>query len=65
MNDELNLDKKEIKIRKSWPDNFSPETKIHKVKNDYKRSQNKSEIEKTLEQEELDNASGSDLDWLP
>ena len=61
MKDELHIDKKEIKIRKSWPDTFSPETKIHKVKTDYKRSQNKSEIEKTLEQEELDN---SDLEWL-
>jgi hypothetical protein len=53
--------KEEIKIRKSFPKDFDPSTKIHKVKTDYKRSQNKSEIEKALEQEELDN---SDLDWL-
>lgn len=64
MKDELHLNRKEIKIRKSWPENFSPETKIEKPKTDYKRSQNKSEIQKALEQEELDNA-GSDLDWLP
>lgn len=64
MKDELHIDRKEIKIRKSWPENFSPETKIEKPKTDYKRSQNKSEIQKALEQEALDNAD-SDLDWLP
>jgi hypothetical protein len=63
MKDELRISKKDIKIRRSWPENFSPETKIEKPKTDYKRSKNKSEIQKALEQEELDNA-GSDLDWL-
>jgi hypothetical protein len=64
MKDELHIDKKDLKIRKSFPKDFDPSTKIHKVKTDYKRSQNKSEIEKILEQEELDN-NDSDLNWLP
>ena len=64
MKDELHINRKDIKIRKSWPDNFSPETKIEKPKTDYKRSQNKSEIQKALEQEALDN-DDSDIDWLP
>ncbi len=64
MKDELHINRKDIKIRKSWPDNFSPETKIEKVKTDYKRSSNKSEIQKALEQEALDN-DDSDLNWLP
>ena len=61
MKDELHINRKEIKIRKSWPENFSPETKIEKPKTDYKRSQNKSEIQKALdealaemEQDEMD-----------
>lgn len=56
----------EPKIRKSWPNKnqFDPNEKVHKVKTDYKRSDNKSEIEKILEQEQLDN-DASDLDWLP
>jgi hypothetical protein len=56
----------EIRIRKSWPNkgNFDPVTKIEKVKTDYKRSSNKSEIQKALEQEALDN-DDSDLNWLP
>ena len=63
MNDEIHIDRKEIKIRKSWPDSFSPETKIEKPKTDYKRSQNKSEIQKALEQEAEDDKD-LDLDWL-
>lgn len=65
MKDEnIKIDRKEIKVRKSWPDNFSPETKIEKVKTDYKRSSNRSEIQKALDAEEAEN-SGPDLDWLP
>lgn len=60
MKDELHIDRKEIKIRKSWPGDFSPETKIEKVKTDYKRSDTKKLINEALEQAELDN---SDLDW--
>lgn len=52
--------KDDIKIRKSWPKDFSPETKVEKTKTDYKRSQNKSEIQKALEQAEEDNG---DLDF--
>ena len=60
------MEEKEIKIRKSWPNkgDFKPETKIERVKTDYKRSDNKSEIEKILQQEEFDN-DDSDLNWLP
>lgn len=56
--------KDEVKIRKSFPNDFDPNTKIHKVKTDYQRNNNKKEIQKALEQEALDNAD-SDLDWLP
>lgn len=51
----------EVKIRKSWPNDFDPNTKIHKVKVDYKRNENKKEIQKALEQEEQD---GEDLEWF-
>jgi hypothetical protein len=61
MKDELHIDRKDLKIRKAFPKDFDPSTKIHKVKTDYQRQNNKKEIEKALEQEELDN---SDLDWL-
>jgi hypothetical protein len=46
----------EIKIRKTWPNkgDFKPETKIEKVKTDYKRSDNKSEIQKALDEMEED-----------
>ncbi len=60
---EIKINNRDIKIRKDWG-NVSPETKIHKVKTDYKRSQNKSEIEKILQQEQEDN-NDSDLNWLP
>jgi len=53
----------DIKIRKSFPKDFDPSTKIHKVKTDYQRKDNKSEIQKALEQEEAEN-NGPDLDWL-
>lgn len=57
MNDE------EIRIRKSWPNkgDFDPSTKVEKVKTDYKRNDNKKEIQKALDQEEQDN---EDLDWF-
>lgn len=54
---------RDIKIRKKWPGDFDPSTKIEKPKTDYKRSQNKSEIQRALEQEAEDD---KDLDdWLP
>jgi hypothetical protein len=55
---------RDIKIRKKWPGDFSPETKIEKPKTDYKRNSKRSEIQKALEQEALDN-DDSDIDWLP
>lgn len=61
----IKIDRKSIKIRKSWPDSFNPETKIEKPKTNYKRSSNKKEIEETLEQEELENSGPDNLDWLP
>jgi hypothetical protein len=51
---------KDVKIRKSFPGDFDPSTKIEKSKTDYKRSQKKSEIQKALEQAEEDDI---DLDW--
>lgn len=49
--------KDEIKIRKSFPKDFDPNTKIHKVKSDYQRSSNKKEIQKALEEAESDFAA--------
>ena len=48
--------KDDIKIRKSWPNknDFDPATKIEKVKTDYKRCNNKQEIQKALEEMEDD-----------
>lgn len=54
--------KDEIKIRKSFPKDFDPSTKIHKVKTDYQRNNNKREIQKALEEAELDDAD-LDFDW--
>jgi hypothetical protein len=54
--------KDEIKIRKSFPKDFDPNTKIHKVKTDYQRQNNKQEIQKALEEAELDDADLS-FDW--
>lgn len=51
----------EIKIRKSFPKDFDPNTKIHKVKTDYQRQNNKREIQKALdemEQDDLDQYDG-------
>jgi len=53
--------KDEVKIRKSFPGDFDPSTKIHKVKTDYKRNDNKKEIQKALDQEKEDS---EDLDWF-
>lgn len=53
MKDIIRIDKSEIKIRKDWGD-ISPETKIHKVKTDYKRSSNKSEVQRALDEMEQD-----------
>jgi hypothetical protein len=52
--------KDDIKIRKSFPKDFDPSTKIHKVKTDYQRNNNKKEIQKALEEAEQDDA---DLDF--
>jgi hypothetical protein len=54
--------KDEVKIRKSFPKDFDPSTKIHKVKTDYQRKDNKKEIEKALEEAELDDAD-VDFNW--
>ena len=51
--DSIKIKKEDIKIRRDWGD-ISPETKIHKVKTDYSRSQNRSEIQKALEEMEQD-----------
>ena len=48
------MSKKEIKIRKSWPDGFDPNTKIEKVKTSYTRSGNKDAIKDALDQMEDD-----------
>ncbi len=48
--------KDEVKIRKKWPKDFDPNTKIHKVKTDYQRHNNKKEIERALEEMEEDDA---------
>jgi hypothetical protein len=53
--DKIKIKTTDIKIRKDWGD-VSPETKIHKVKTDYQRQNNKSEIQKALDQAELDDA---------
>jgi len=45
----------EIKIRKSFPQDFDPSTKLHKVKTDYKRIDNRKQIQKALEEMEEDN----------
>ena len=50
---EIKIDSKNIKIRKDWG-NISPETKIHKVKSDYQRQNNKQEIQKALDEMEQD-----------
>lgn len=42
--------KDEVKIRKEWPKDFDPNTKIHKVKTDYNRSNNKKEIQRALDE---------------
>jgi hypothetical protein len=52
------MSKKDIKIRKNWPSDMDPSTKIHKVKTDYNRSKHgKKEIEDALldaEEENID-----------
>ena len=54
------MSKDDIKIRKKFPGDFDPNVKIHKVKTDYKRKDNKSEIEKALQEAEDEN---TDLDF--
>lgn len=50
----IKIDRKQIKIRKAFPPDFDPSTKIERVKTDYKRSNNKSEIQKALDEMEED-----------
>lgn len=53
--------KDEIKIRRSFPPDFDPNTKIHKVKTDYRRHNNKKEIQKALD-DALDEMALDDAD---
>lgn len=53
------MSKDDVKIRKKWPDNFDPNTKIEKVKTDYQRKDNKKAIEDALAEAEDEN---QDLD---
>jgi len=48
------VDDKEIKIRKKWPSDMDPDSKIHKVKTDYSRKDNKRAIQDALEEMEED-----------
>lgn len=50
----IKIKREDLKIRKSWPDSFSPETKIEKVKTGYKRSSKRFEIQKALQEMEED-----------
>jgi hypothetical protein len=50
----IKIDRKQIKIRKAFPPDFDPSTKIGRVKTDYRRSNNKSEIQKALDEMEED-----------
>jgi hypothetical protein len=66
VDDRIKIKKEDLKIRKAWPNkDFSPETKIHKVKTDYQRQDSKKIIEETLEQEQLEDSGPDDLSWLP
>ena len=55
MDEKIKINKDDLKIRKSWPKDFSPETKIEKVKTDYSRKDNRKAIQDALEQAEDDN----------
>jgi hypothetical protein len=50
----IKIDRKQLKIRKVFPPDFDPSTKVERVKTDYKRSNNKSEIQKALDEMEED-----------
>ena len=50
----IKIDRKQVKIRKAFPPDFDPSTKVERVKTDYKRSDNKKFIEESLEQAEED-----------
>jgi hypothetical protein len=54
------MSKDDLKIRKKFPGDFDPSTKIEKVKTDYQRKNNKREIEKALQEAEEDSA---DIDF--
>ena len=54
------MGKEDIKIRKKFPGDFDPSTKVHKVKTDYNRKNEKKEIEDALLAAEEDSA---DLDF--
>ena len=48
------MSKDDIKIRRKWPEDFDPSTKVHKVKTDYNRQNNKKAIEDALDEMEED-----------
>lgn len=50
------MSKEDIKIRKKWPNKneFDPGTKVHKVKTDYTRNDNKRVIEDALDEMDED-----------
>lgn len=48
------MGKEEIKIRKKFPGDFDPSTKVHKIKTDYTRKENKDVIKDALNQMEED-----------
>jgi hypothetical protein len=49
------MSKDDLKIRKKFPGDFDPSTKIEKVKTDYHRKNNKKAIEDALQEAEEDN----------
>lgn len=58
--DSIKINKEDLKVRKSWPKDMDPSTKIEKVRTDYSRRDNKKAIEDALQEAEEDNA---DLDF--
>ena len=50
------MSKKDIKIRKKFPGDMDPSTKVHKVDTDYTRRSNKDAIKDALDEMEDDQA---------
>ena len=48
------ISSKDVKIRKKWPKNFNPATKVEKVKKKYAEADHKKAIEDALEEMEQD-----------